>query len=81
MKFDIALKIVKFRNGQFGIRRWTWVGYQFLDMDHDDDHWWLTKAYISEHAVGTEEEVRARLNAYRMPKVPMVPGFDKGSPV
>ena len=81
MKFDIARKIVKFNNGQFGIRRWSWFGYQFLDMSHDDDHWWTLAYLISKYAVGTEQEVRERLSVYLMRKVSMVPGIDKGTPV
>jgi len=79
MRFDIARKVVKFENGQFGIRRWTWIGYQFLNMTHDDDHWWLSPDYVGEYATGTEEQARERLRVYLLPKC-RAPGYDKGRP-
>ena len=85
MKFDIARKVVKFQNGQFGIRRWTPFGYQFLDLDGTRSvMWWgLIPEYVAEYAAGTEKKARARLDAYlntpRKPK-PSSPGYDKGRP-
>jgi hypothetical protein len=84
MKFDIARKVVKFRNGQFGIRRWGFFEYQYLDLS-GDCYWWTIKEYVAKYAAGTEEQVRERIALYLVPKVRMdtsnVPGFDKGRPV
>jgi hypothetical protein len=84
MKFDIARKVVKFENGQFGIRRLTWFGYQFLDVSRGEDFWWTLPDGIGSYATaGTEKEARERLHAYLQPeKAPIrTPGIDKGTPV
>ena len=83
MKFDIARKIVKFQNGQFGVRRWSIFGYQFLDLSDDPDmFWWgINPEYIAKYSAGTEERARARLAQYLNPPVtPATPGYDKGRP-
>lgn len=81
MRFDIARKIVKFKNGQFGIRRWTPFGYQFLDLRRapTNDFWWLAPDYVAKSAAGTEELARERLRVYLL--APDAPGYDKGRPV
>lgn len=33
------LKIVKFKNGKYGVRRLTVYGYEFLDLKNDDILW------------------------------------------
>jgi hypothetical protein len=80
MKFDMARKVVKFQNGQFGIRRWTWIGYQFLDLTDDDFYWWTSEDCIERHCVGSESSVRTRLSEYLKPLAQKVlaPGYDKG---
>ena len=87
MKFDIARKIVKFQDGQYGIRRWTWIGYEFLGLrmsssDRSSDRWWFSPDYVALYAMGTEEQARARLALYLQPKPPKpaTPGYDKGRP-
>ena len=85
MKFDIARKVVKFQNGQYGIRRWTLIGYEFLGLDASrEDYWWLSPEYVAEYAAGTEKQVLARLALYLRPQqkpvVPATPGHDKGRP-
>lgn len=82
MKFDIARKVVKFQNGQYGIRRWTFIGYQYLGLNPASQfYWWLTSPGIAEYAAGTENQARARLAQYLKPKAkPTTPGFDKGQP-
>ena len=81
MKFDIARKVVKFQNGQYGIRRWTVFGYEFLDIAYPSlgDTWWSYARHVAEYAVGTEKQVRARLELYLQPN-PAAPGYDKGRP-
>ena len=32
------MKIVKFKNGTYGIRKWTLFGYKFLS--RSGDYWW-----------------------------------------
>jgi hypothetical protein len=83
MHFYIGPVIVKFQNGQFGIRRWRLFGCQFLGMS--GDYWWTSKEYIGTHCTGTEPQVRARFDLYlstknQAPAVPE-PGYDKGTPV
>lgn len=39
------MKIVRFKDGNYGVRRWSWgyLGYQFLDSTaRKDDHYWFT---------------------------------------
>lgn len=83
---DIARKIVKFKNGQYGIRRLTFSGWDFLGMELQDgkDFWWGSKArYVENYATGTLDQVKARLAAYPAKKLPRpeTPGYDKGKPV
>lgn len=86
MKFDIARKVVKFQNGQYGIRRWSLLGYEFLALDipssGDKFFWWvLYPECVATYCAGTEEQVRARLAQYLAPEaMPPTPGFDKGRP-
>ena len=80
MKFDIARKVVKFQNGQFGIRRWTFIGYQFLDLTDREFYWWSMDAYIARWCADNESIVRARLGEYLKQSKELSPGYDKGRP-
>lgn len=47
------MKIVKFKNGKYGVRRWTIAGFQFLS---NNGNWWGKDKifdYVIEH---TKEE-------------------------
>jgi hypothetical protein len=89
MHFYIGPVIVKFQNGQYGIRRWSWshLSHQFLGMAEDEDYWWTNKDYIVTHCVGTELQVRARFATYLINEykteagLELAPGYDKGTPV
>ena len=38
-------KIVKFKDGTYGIRRWNWGHYEFLDARGTND-WWGTPEFV-----------------------------------
>lgn len=41
------MKIVKFKDGKFGIRRFNlFFGYEYLDLNHDDAQYWWTRGDI-----------------------------------
>jgi hypothetical protein len=86
VRFDIALKVVRFKNGQYGIRRFSIIlgQYQFLGMATDQDFWWHALAdYVATYASGSKEDVQERLNLYLKKKAKKKdrsdePGYDKG---
>ena len=71
------MKIVQFRNGDFGIRKLTIAGYMFLSADENDDFWWRDKDYVIRYAhIKTREGVIERWKSYKgRPRV------DNGNPV
>ena len=34
------MKIVQFKDGRYGIRRWSLIGYKYLGKDIKEDFWW-----------------------------------------
>lgn len=62
------MKIVKFKDGKYAIRKWTILGYKFLDKY--DDYWWDI-SLKSGTSFNTYEECFNRLNGY----------YDYGNPI
>ena len=54
------MKIVKFKDGTFGVRRWLPFGYEFLDlrMSLIKRYWWSTGDKSFVNCRGTEQEAR-----------------------
>ena len=54
-------RIVKFKDGKYGVRRWGF-GWEFLDM-RDLSYWWSSAKDEYAYAIhGTIEQARAGLN-------------------
>lgn len=69
------MKIVQFKDGRYGIRKFTFIGYQFLTRTPEEDHWWTDKKYIRQYASMNKEEVIARWGEMHNKKP-----FDNGNP-
>ena len=54
------IRIVKFKDGKYAVRKWTIYGFQFLDID-GDDYWWLNSKYER----GTLKEAELALEKWR----------------
>ena len=52
------MRIVKFNNGTFGIRRWTLFWYEYLDRATYD--WWHLKNNIERYCQMSQDEVCKR---------------------
>lgn len=62
------MKLVKFKNGKFGVRIGNWMaGYSFLDMN-GDEHWWSDQRYIERHAQASYNVAVELLAAYKPTK-------------
>lgn len=53
------MKLVQFKDGRFGIRRWVvWPIYaRFLDLS-TVDYWWYSPEHIERWAKGSEDDAR-----------------------
>ena len=50
------MKLVKFNNGNYGIRRLTLFGYKFKDLK--GIYWWDIKSQFFPNCKGTEKDVK-----------------------
>jgi hypothetical protein len=51
--------IVKFKDGTFGIRKFTSNGYRFKDLTtNEDDYWWKRGLYLKDTRSQDEDFVR-----------------------
>ena len=41
------MKLVEFKDGKFGVRRWTIFGYEYLDF-RDGFWWWLGSCWFND---------------------------------
>lgn len=75
------MKVVRFENGKFAVRKWVPFEYVYLDNDivrSFRDRWW--RKHLQQNAyVDTEEQARLLLAEYNQRK--RKPRFDKGTPV
>lgn len=57
-------KIVRFKNGKYGVLRGGWflMGYSFLDLV-SKDHWWTKPNHIVAYAQGTHEQAKEALES------------------
>lgn len=53
------MKLVKFKDGTWGVRRRVAFTYQFLDMDSTT--WWERMSAVNRFCRGTEEQARKLL--------------------
>ena len=61
------MKVVVFRDGMFGVRRWSWwfFKYEFLDLKIADTlHWWRIDEGNGEHTRGTKPQAKTALHVY-----------------
>ncbi|MDM1548729.1 hypothetical protein HX096_12785 [Empedobacter falsenii] len=54
------IRIVKFKDGKYAVRKWTFIGYQFLDIE-DGHYWWLS----SEGERGTLKQAEEALEKWK----------------
>lgn len=72
------MKIVKFRDGKFGIRC-GWIFYSYMGDSIDSPHWWSGKEYIEKYCHMSLERVQTIWKKLTNPE-PKV-GFDYGIPL
>lgn len=55
----MSIKLVKFSNGKFGVRRWSWISleHQYKDLSITGDHYWVNKRSIFFRNCMTSEKV------------------------
>lgn len=42
--------VVRFNNGNFGVRKWSWIcGWEFYDQ-HSGSHWWHMMEHVTKYA-------------------------------
>ncbi len=58
------MKIVKFKDGTYGIRKLTIIGYQFLDIEKAD-YWWFNKEYVNTKCKGTLEQTKEAMKKHK----------------
>ncbi len=56
------MKLVKFKDGTYGVRRWRylWLQYEFASMLSPT--WFSTPEYVLQHCHGTREQAEKRMN-------------------
>ena len=64
------MKIVKFKDGTYGIRKWhLFEGYSFLRKDVDSDDWWSSDGAIDAYCkMGSLEYAKTKLETYLRPR-------------
>jgi hypothetical protein len=80
------MKLVKFKNGKYGVRKWTLVGYRFLGSDsagNQEYYWWrAVKEYVQDQATMTKDQALKRMEQYKnRHNDPKPEPFDNGEPV
>lgn len=63
------MKLVKFRDGRYGVRKWSiWpLDAVFLDLK-GRDYWWSNKVYVDAFAKGTKEQALEAMEKYPIVK-------------
>lgn len=60
------MKIIKFNDGTYGIRRgWLWPFYSYLDMKVKDGYWWTSMEYSGHFKALAEGEALKILDKWR----------------
>ena len=54
-------RIVKFNDGTYGVRKWTFIGYLMLDIN-DADYWWYGVDYQKTYCRCTLEQAKTALD-------------------
>lgn len=66
------MKIVKFKDGTYGVRKWSiFGGYQFLSMVDNkgaQNHWWCGDNFLNWAKTPTESIAMAKLEAWKSRK-------------
>ena len=58
------IKIVKFKDGKYSVRRWTIFGFEYLDIEHGNYWWRITINQITCYR-GTLIQVEAALQKWK----------------
>ncbi len=58
------MKIIKFRNGKYAIRKWSFIfgGYEYKDLKDSKCFWWGREEPFFDNCKGTLEEVKKKWN-------------------
>ena len=56
-----SIKLVKFKDGAYGIRRWRPWGHEYLDLQSEMGFWWGRGSQLFKRCRSSEEEARRRL--------------------
>ena len=75
------MKIVKFKNGQYGVRKWC-ICYWYRDIAHD--FWWTNNSKHHHCCQGTREEAQYRFDLMQTPWLSKLISYftkDKGTPI
>ena len=70
------MKIVKFKNGKYGVRKFGWFGYEYADLEVGSTYWW-SPTYVERYAQGSLERAIEVLERRR----DKPSNFDKGTPL
>lgn len=74
------MKVVKFKDGLYAVRRRVWFLYpmcEFLDRNDKDPYWWSRAEFVEKYCkVETKEKAVALMNKFKNLKK-----FDIGTPV
>ena len=58
------MKIIKFRNGKYTIRKWSFFGgYEYKDLKGGRCFWWGKESVFFDDCIGTLEEVKKKWNS------------------
>ena len=58
------MKLVKFKDGTYGVRKWSWLSlsYRYLDLKHGF-YWWDRSSSFFRGCKGTEARSRSLMNS------------------
>ena len=69
------MKIVQFKNGKYGVRKWSFFHWRHLYLDLSDFvYWWYIPAYIPQYCHGSLEQAQEGFAAQQSAR-------DKGVPI
>ena len=74
----MSIKLVKFSNGKFGVRRGNWFfGYEYKDLSGDGGSYWFDKRSIYfRDCMSSEESARKFFEAFKDKKMESKRNFD-----
>ena len=75
---NVSIKLVKFSNGKFGVRRGNWfTGYRYKDLyRYGNRYWWDKKSKFFRDCMSSEESARKFFEAFKDKKMELKRNFD-----